>query len=581
MKLIIKNSHFRIMLERGEPLQVLYDLRTHLTYCDPEYKYKLLLQAQGKPAIIDYEDLDQLQDFAFFAEQWPSFQNYLCQRINKLKGETNLNYNFIMGYGFESGEAKRHNISIVYVRQFQRDTADIRAGWLRRVIFFFQEYYSNIQISFEDYRKNLVVQDMTQFPVYELEDEGNPVILWQDQKRIVDKLRITIQDQDNYGYLFHTVSLDLAPNVGKTYISASLVKQFENAPVVAFYNSQQLANKAVWEYSKLGFDVGVIMANTTGLNKFLRSKGMKPNYKKGVAPFTVVMVQTLEARLKKGTIQRSDLSYFKIGLLDETDKIATDRCLKVYDQFTLGLYLCMSGTLYASFSGSKRFTVMGLGGSQRYKITHKDWVEEGKSLRIIYRQIHIDITVQALQGVTIGEFGKVNLSGKKDVKRHLVYTSKNRLDQLVKILHLHHNAQVLIYCGGMEIEDLHFLHNYLKNDNQFNVRVTWGEDPNRVENFQDFYEGKFPILIANQILGVGVNLPKTEVIANWGTSGSYEQFLQGPIGRLSRMGGMLLGYLYDWHIDDGKGSLWQDSLLRRFYAKREGIELEIDDNFEL
>ena len=239
----------------------------------------------------------------------------------------------------------------------------------------------------------------------------------------------------------------------------------------------------------------------------------------------------------------------------------------------------MSGTLYDSFSIDKVIGVYGLAGSARYEVTYDQLVEEGRSIPITYRLIPHDFSRKAKGFVRDTELSKVpGFESYTNLKQDLIYRNRDRIQSVKKVIEAHNQAQILIYAGQVHIDDIRYLLEELKESLPTeSIRMTWGDDPDREENFLDFYASKFRILISNHILGVGVNLPDIGVVIQWSASASKESFRQGPVGRLSRLGRDKEGFIYDFDDDDNKGQYWVASKFRQLYAREEGLIIQEDE----
>lgn len=552
---------FKVELDEGESKNVLHDLKDYFSFSEPLRWVDMYFQAIHPEREFNINSEEDLLEIIWLVDKWPYYQNFLCRVYNILTKADEINYNFVRRMFFRDYEATECYVSPFSVRE-KGGTGWVETGWLRDTVIFLQ---SRGNVYFQDDRKASV--RLTEVPEY--------YHLWDNQKAVIDKIRASYEGVET---LFGAVSLDLAYNFGKSLVSLVITQQFQDAPTISFFNAKILAFKAVQEAIEFfeGQEIGVVMADIPGLKKYLKNRNVPFRFQEGFRPFTVCMTQTLLARMESKDILPSDLSYFKIGLFDEVDKLVTPSNLKLFHSMPLVVRIGMSGTLYDSFSIDKVVGVYGLAGSARYEVTYDQLVEEGRSIPITYRLIPHDFSRKAKGFVRDAELSKVpGFESYTSLKRDLIYRSKDRIQSVKEVIETHNHSQILIYAGQVHIYDMKYLLDELKVLLPTeSIRMTWGDDPDREENFLDFYASKFRILISNHILGVGVNLPDIGVVIQWSASASKESFRQGPVGRLSRLGRDKEGFIYDFDDDDNKGQYWVASKFRQMYAKEEGLIIQ-------
>ena len=527
--MIFELTHTRVSLrlEDGEPIELLKDLQSYLSYNDTDRRYEMLQEARGDEIGVDHTKLSQLEELAYMcSDTW--YQNFLCYTINLIKKEKNNHFNFVRKHPFtkmEMSNGYKTAISIDYVR---RKTI-FEPGLLRIVILFMQDhvgqYGLNWGLKVEDKRVNRI--HLTDEPVYEY----NGIELREEQREAIDKIRQTLLDYDQYGYLFSRIMMDLSVNFGKTYTLYILSKNFTDshgnpAPVIWFYSDRELLSKAVADYLELEPDMGVIAADKNYVGKYLWARGISERPSFSIKPFTVAMIQTVHSYLKKKKLTKEDLSYFLIGLYDECHKGGSPRVKQVLDQFQFSALVGASGSPTSSMSGQSRYAVTGQFGSIRHQVSFKDTVEIGRSLELEVRRMHNPILVKyPTTEYNVGQ-----------VKKFGVYHSEQRYELLKYALttSLEDDRQTLIYGGSMQLKYLKNWYERLK-DEGFDLDFTSGDDPGRIRKISNFSERKTEVMMSNRIVGTGIDISTIGSMIYLVPTDNEIDIIQAPIGRLGRV----------------------------------------------
>jgi len=467
------------------------------------------------------------------------FQNYLCHKISgKMLNwyQPNPNDPTEMGKPFQPWAMSDGYTSVVSI--FQGNKAKFRSGLLGHAINFFQDEGVEVEVidARSDYPK------LTVEPVYSV----GKFTAREDQRKIIDSFRQSLLDTENYGHFFTSILLKLAVNTGKTIIAGLLVANLKNPRILMPHRERYLCARAVADYMEMGFEVGVIAADKKEVKTILKERGIDTEPIWGIAPFTVVMVQTVQARLKKGDITVKDLEYFNLLLADECEQLVGDQTTALIDKCRMPMKLGYSGTPLDSDDGYNRLTVLGLFGSQIYEVTTKDNIENSVSQKPI-----VNFSLNEMVGVKGLSISKA---------KYHIYTDPERLDIFMDRM-LYHlgegRTQWIVYYGDAELVFGVWLENELRKRLGLLAVIAHvnGKIKNRAEIFGQYLAGEVNVLIANSVIKRGVNLPNIRVFFQWESNDNDISVQQAAIGRGTRRDGQNEEFYIEDIYDKGNPEL--------------------------
>lgn len=423
-------------------------------------------------------------------------------------------------------------------------------------------------LQINNWTKDHIANYMSERPIF---TTGTTYELFEEQAECIKKLREKVLDRSNY----QNVLFDLTMNFGKSILITTLLKNF-SCPAILLFNSQLLAFKQVADLMNAGLNFSVAVANSKGLKKYLVSQGITKSPQLGLdGEIVVAMVPSLAAWIKGGKLESTELQKFKIVIGDEIDQLATDETYAVLRNMAHLLFIGLSGTPFSSYAGAKIGQVFGLCGNTFHKVTFSEWVKKGRSLPIHWKFLGRDSHVNASdKSYKIRTEGVLHSPARIYLAYHCIK------QELIK------GGSVLVYCGHLHIKDIDFLFEKLldfkSNDpemNHYKFDVTTGEDVERISKIAELDAGKINMLVVNQIVGVGINLPDLSAIVLWTPSDNMSDLFQAPIGRVCRIDRnrkYAHATVYDF-TDEGTGEFETKALIRRNLIQRPEYNLQVED----
>jgi len=253
--------------------------------------------------IYDEDNMDHLERVASETHD-EAFQNYLCY---KMTGKYHNPYQYDRGNmrqgKFFSKDFMSDGFRSVTSWVGGMRKLKFRSGLLRAAVEFFQR--SEIETSIVDNRIN--VPQLTDNVIYSV----GPHTLRDDQKEVIDAVREQISDKENYGHYFTHILLDIAMNTGKTIMAGTLVANIQSPKVLMLFRDVYLCARSVADYIKMGFDVGIIAADKKEIKNVLKAEGVGREPVWGLTDFTIIMVQTLSSKIKRGAITSAVEKHFE------------------------------------------------------------------------------------------------------------------------------------------------------------------------------------------------------------------------------------------------------------------------------
>lgn len=536
MKLTLLDNHVRA---EGDAKQLKY-LAEYLSYNNDITAF----EKRHVGIKFDWENEEHLREVAE-KTYFEFFQNYLCHKISgKMVNwyQPNPTDSTEVGKPFQPWAMSDGYHSVVSILGAK---AKFRSGLLGHAINFFQD--EGIEIEIVDARSDC--PRLTKDAVYSV----GKFTAREDQRKIIDNFRQSLLDPTNYGHLFTSILLKLAVNTGKTIIAGLLVSNLENARILMPHREKFLCNRAVVDYMEMGFEVGVIAADKKEVKTILKERGIDQEPIWGIAPFTVIMVQTVQARLKKGEITIKDLEYFNLLLADECEQLVGDQTTALIDKCKMPMKLGYSGTPLDSDDGYNRLTVLGLFGSQIYEVTTKDNIENSVSQKpIVHFSLNRMVGVKGLS--------------KSKAKFH-IYTDPERLDIFMDRMLWHlgeGRTQWIVYYGDAQLVHGAWLEQQLRNRLGLLAVIAHvnGETKNRAEIFSQYLAGEVNVLVANSVIKRGVNLPNIRVFFQWESNDNDISVQQAAIGRGTRRDGKNEEFYIEDIYDQGNPDLENASRYR-------------------
>ena len=134
------------------------------------------------------------------------------------------------------------------------------------------------------------------------------------------------------------------------------------------------------------------------------------------------------------------------------------------------------------------------------------------------------------------------------IKQEFLYIKNEEKEKkILELLKKYFNSKIIIFTNTkLNSENLYKL---IKNDkNNFNIDLINGNknQNERKKTYENFYNNKFNILIATDIIGRGLDFPNVDLIINYDIPINKEDYIH-RIGRSGRMGnkGMSISFIDD------------------------------------
>lgn len=428
-------------------------------------------------------------------------------------------------------------------------TWSVASGWTRTVLAYLQDNEMDVEIV--DMRENLPKWREVAL------DHVNHRPLRDDQVPVIQGMLNTLHNRKQKGHLFHNILLDIAVNTGKTYLAGAVVRATEDPFFVFPFREKDHATRAVVDYLEMGFEVRAVLADMSGVKELLKLRGIdkKPSTNPE-AEITICMVQTVMARVKRG---QEPIPFHKVKaiLFDECDAFTGPQAMEFLSLFKPGAVIGMSGTTTTNPVPSVKCLLRGMFGSERIRVTTKDNVEAGISIRpeVIMHHVahHID------EKVPVGR-----------AKQHALRSNARR-DKLLELVRqeIGDGKQVVVYFGNLKIEEGNHVQGMLERAG-FDPVMVFGEVEGRALIWDRFNKREINLLLANRVLKRGVNIPALEVWVQWDTTASETDVVQATIGRGTRRNGDATSFRIHDFMDTGAGMMALNALKRiQAYRKEE------------
>lgn len=292
------------------------------------------------------------------------------------------------------------------------------------------------------------------------------------QIMMVDKL----MTNEVAGIKFRRGLWDAATNAGKTVVLGAAFSNVVNGRLIMLVNRQDLFNQHYKAFSEF-MPVGRISSK---------------HY--DIQDFTLAMVGTLKNRMKDMSVLR-DMNTFNMLCVDECHDAGAAYYSFVLQRINAGMRIFMSGTPLDSDDPVRKLIIIGLSGPALVKITKKELMDKGWSLKIkVY--IHLNNTKSDALSFT-------------DEQEDVVMLSESRADKVVEIIKVKQGKKILVTF--FEIGHGEFMYNAACRAGVV-CDITHGEDPDREQKLQDYIDGKIMILFSSSIMQQGLNIRDISVL---------------------------------------------------------------------
>lgn len=278
-----------------------------------------------------------------------------------------------------------------------------------------------------------------------------------------------------YSLYFPMGVFDIATNGGKTIIDYFIFRNIKDCNMIITIHTKDVFRQLVKELSEFGEKVGVINDRKVDLQRI-----------------TVAMVGTLFNRMKQSVEFRKKLQQFNTLIVEEGHACGAKQyawVLKTLD--SPGVRIVVSGTPLSQADETKSLTVAGLGSNVICTISKKFLMDMGVSQKAnVYIHLNdIDINTDGMDY--------------DDVYTVVIKESTTRA-KTIRSLVLS-NPQKFILIMAFELTHIQFLYDYLKDIE--GVEMVHGQDPDREVKLDMFRTGETRVLIASEIVKIGLNMP--------------------------------------------------------------------------
>lgn len=339
--------------------------------------------------------------------------------------------------------------------------------------------------------------------------------------------------------------IDAATNAGKNSICASLYMSVEKPRCLFLIHSQDIFKQAVDFFSSC-FPVTCI-----------NSKEME------FSNFTIAMNKTLLNRAKESVNVKLELAKFNMLIVDECHK-SSGGTHQLLQMVNAGMRVFVSGTPLESESKVKNMIVVGLSGQVLGKISNKELIEKGVSLRPIVKMMLND---------TKGKY----LMSYEEEEKTIIQNSVNQANRISDlIISLDGSAGVVSY---IDIAHGEFMYNNLKANPNFKgvAEIVHGKDKYRSDKIEAFKKGKIDVLFSSMILKEGLNIPNIEwlIRAEGGKAPITTKQFVGRVIRDDHKNTTVTIYDF-YHGPDSKYTSAHSKLRVKTYKKEE-FEIQYED----
>jgi len=299
---------------------------------------------------------------------------------------------------------------------------------------------------------------------------------------------------------FHRGIFDCATNTGKNYIMSSIITDTDAPTIFILFHLRDLFEQAI-EYFEQYFEVGTI-----GAKKDREGRVM------------LCMYKTLSNRVKTSKNVLNMVKEAQMLFVDEGHRAKGKDYFDIIQQFNAPSVYFMSGTPLQFDNDEDKFRVIGLSGQTLHKITNKDLIEKGVSLKPTVF-VH---TLEGYTGISYRDTYDLNYTNGQQITEKIykecISDDKFVLIAVIKIEHAK-NIQRYFQSKGFEID------------------ILSGKSTDRKDVLKDFKEGKVKWLITTMVIKEGLNLPtiQTLILAFGGKS---EITIKQIIGRALRTNGV-------------------------------------------
>jgi superfamily II DNA or RNA helicase len=359
-------------------------------------------------------------------------------------------------------------------------------GFLPLVLKYCSEW--GVDVTILDNRKNL--------PLFKEERQNsfNGITFRDDQMHLINNVCNYVD-----GHYFPRGIFDAAPNAGKTVMVLGLYANLE-APLMLFLTRRfELFAQTVEFFEQyLGNgNVGVICSATP---KHKDSRWKKPSYT--VKAITIAMTPTLSRKTHLINVVK-DLGKFNVLVVDECHYATAKNEKSLIMKIDAGMRLFVSGTPFAKTGDKvKKLQLIGMAGNVLGKISNAELIGSGVS-----RKVDVHVHLNHVQT-------SAPILSYKDEFKAVVQTSVIRCGVIYDEIVSAPTKQYLIVFG--EIAHGKFIYDYLMSKLDYNIPTvfTHGTDKDRFSKVEMFLASQVNVLIVNDIIREGINMPNLDVLVN-------------------------------------------------------------------
>lgn len=339
----------------------------------------------------------------------------------------------------------------------------------------------------------------------------------------------------------------LEPDSGKTSMMVGLMRNLENLKALVIIDRTANYTQTRDFLSEM-FDVGEIYKKKLELDK----------------PVTIGMVKTINNQLKKSEDARNFLSEVNLIICDEAHRAASDTYKSIFGQANCYSVILMSGTLLDIASKPKKLTLFGLSGMLLDRVTGKDIVGYGVSLKPMVK-IHPN-KAECYDGFDDMTY--------REKYQKVIVESKMRLQHIINEF-LSDTTQIMVIAVQYK-DHAAYLHEKLSQHFKGTVRIEYShsEDEFRNEKLQDLKDKDISIFISTSILQESVNIPCITTIV-YALAGKSKVAMKQWKGRGSRLDKTNTELTHLRMVDFWDVGFEQQSRFRINLYKKEGYDLEI------
>lgn len=398
-------------------------------------------------------------------------------------------------------------------KYFITTTGKFATGFLPSILNYMDEL--GVKVTIEDLRGEIPKMDLLNF-----DNSVGPWTLRENQEKAVKKVDNYIQWSGEPIY-FPRGIIDAATNAGKNSIMTGITKNFKDQMAIMIINRSSIYKQAVEFFSTL-MEVGEINDKKYFLNHF-----------------TIAMEQSLMNRALESLNVRNDLGKFGLMFIDEAHYAGGKNYARLASMIPAPIRILVSGSPLDTDNELNNFVIIGTAGVPIAKITNKELIEKGYSLKPVVHFLYNKC---------------IDAGNYIEQERENITVSDNRINQLKDFLTRSFLVGKQTLVAFNDIAHGTFMLEAFKTDERFKeviIDMVHGTDKNREQKIQDFKDGKIQLLFGSTIMQEGLNIPNIEILV-YALAGKAKIAVKQFVGRVLRDDGILKGCLIIDFYDDGE-----------------------------